>query len=473
MNRLLLVSGGLLSVVPNVAFAAVTFNEIAWMGTDVSANDEWIELYNDGDSIDVTDWTISDGQNFSITLVGEIKAGEYAVLERTDDESAPGTAFMIYTGSLSNSGATLSLRDATGALQDQVAGGENWENIGGDNTTKETAQYTSDGWITAEATSGAPNAMKDTSVAATAEDDEGEESDDASVTTTRNTATSKKKTATKLELQDKTLTFSLSAPTQVYVNQPLEFSVEPSGIGTRLMKSLSYNWNFGDFNQAVGQTVTHAYQYPGTYVIHVTGAYARHEAMLRHEITVLPVDFSLTRTRSGDIQIHNDAKYEVDLSAYQLMAREMITMPAHTILLPGGTITIPHGAVGAEAGDLIALSDVEGNLLATHGRSPLVSNTLAVAPPAGTPQVLGVATEISAPLIIPANTVNSEPAIISRPAVSTKTATSAPAASTPALHTNTFSPESPDPTSNLAYFGLAGLLALGFVGVFAGRLRTG
>ena len=83
-------------VFPVNAQAAVTFSEIAWMGGEDSANDEWIELYNSGsDLVSVDGWTISDGMNLDIELSGSIGAGSYAVLERTDDSSAPGGAFLV------------------------------------------------------------------------------------------------------------------------------------------------------------------------------------------------------------------------------------------------------------------------------------------------------------------------------------------------------------------------------------------
>ena len=120
-----LCSIGLL-LVPQVAAAAVYISEIAWMGTANSANDEWIELHNDGaTAVALADWRISDGAGLDFILegAGSIAPGAYAVLERTDDSSAPGTAFYIYTGSLANTGATLRLYDAGGNLADQVAGG--------------------------------------------------------------------------------------------------------------------------------------------------------------------------------------------------------------------------------------------------------------------------------------------------------------------------------------------------------------
>jgi hypothetical protein len=57
----------------------VVINEIAWMGTATSANDEWIELYNaSSTAISLTDWTLSasDGTP-DITLSGTIASKSY------------------------------------------------------------------------------------------------------------------------------------------------------------------------------------------------------------------------------------------------------------------------------------------------------------------------------------------------------------------------------------------------------------
>ncbi|MEZ4195085.1 MAG: hypothetical protein R3B53_01670 [Candidatus Paceibacterota bacterium] len=37
-------------LLPLPTLAAVTINEVAWMGDSTSANHEWIELYNSGDT---------------------------------------------------------------------------------------------------------------------------------------------------------------------------------------------------------------------------------------------------------------------------------------------------------------------------------------------------------------------------------------------------------------------------------------
>ena len=114
--------------------SSVVINEIAWMGTTSSYNDEWIELYNHSDQdIDLTGWTLSseDGSP-SIELSGILPAKEYYILERTDDNTLPDvTADLIFSGNLSNSGEVLNLNDASLNIVDSV---DAWH--AGDNTSK-------------------------------------------------------------------------------------------------------------------------------------------------------------------------------------------------------------------------------------------------------------------------------------------------------------------------------------------------
>ena len=108
---------------------SVVINEIAWAGTDASSSDEWIELYNPGaTAISLSNWQLTDGGDVNITLNGTIAAGGYFLLERTDDNTVSNiAAHQIYTGALSNSGESLTLRDSSGASIDTVnADGGSW-----------------------------------------------------------------------------------------------------------------------------------------------------------------------------------------------------------------------------------------------------------------------------------------------------------------------------------------------------------
>ncbi len=116
----------------------VLINEIAWMGTDNSANDEWLELYNPGnEAVDLTGWTLKSQDGTPNIVFGEksIAPGGYFLLERTDDSTIPNiSADQIYTGALGNSGEYLELRNKEGDLVDFVPASGDW--VHGDNAAK-------------------------------------------------------------------------------------------------------------------------------------------------------------------------------------------------------------------------------------------------------------------------------------------------------------------------------------------------
>lgn len=349
--------------------ASVIINEIAWMGGPESANHEWIELYNSGSEAVVLDgWTLSDGANLSINLSGSVPGSSYAVLERSSEESSPVTALLIYTGALVNTGVTLTLKNASGQIMDQVAGGENWQEVGGDNTNKDTAQYTSQGWVTDTPTPKAQNRSGRVELIIPTDNDVEVKSDSKPTSVTIKTKDDKKVKSVSLVTPNTILKLSTEMQDVTYVNQTIPFSVTGSGIGENIINSLVYTWNFGDSYTATGTKVTHAYSYPGTYVVTINAKYARYDETIRREITVLPVTFSLTENDYGDIQIQNDSPYDVDISGFVLRGEKTVTLPPRTIILPKATITIAKNRLGLRGVEekFIVLYDTKGKSVTTN-----------------------------------------------------------------------------------------------------------
>jgi len=115
----------------------VVINEIAWAGTAANAADEWIELYNAGDSdVDLTGWTLhadpdTSGKTLLISLSGVLRAGGYFLIERTEDgaTSVQEDLSGAFGGSgLRNTpGERLQLRDASGTVADEAdCSGGDW-----------------------------------------------------------------------------------------------------------------------------------------------------------------------------------------------------------------------------------------------------------------------------------------------------------------------------------------------------------
>lgn len=110
----------------------IVVNEIAWAGTEASATDEWIELYNtENYDVDLGGWALKAEDGSPEIMIEEgkvIKANTYFLLERSNDLTISTLlADQIYTGALSNDGEVLRLVDSSGLIVDVVGqAGEAW-----------------------------------------------------------------------------------------------------------------------------------------------------------------------------------------------------------------------------------------------------------------------------------------------------------------------------------------------------------
>lgn len=140
----------------------IIINEVAWMGTSVSVNNEWIELKNiSGETIHLESWQILD-KDKQIKIFfsdrGRVFANSFFLLERTDDNSVANIlADFIYAGTLSNTDEALYLFDENCQLQDMVLAEPNWP--AGDSTSKRTMERKPDlTWQTSLSPGGTPKA---------------------------------------------------------------------------------------------------------------------------------------------------------------------------------------------------------------------------------------------------------------------------------------------------------------------------
>lgn len=139
----------------------VIFNEIAWMGTPRGANDEWLELKNiSAGAVNLYGWQILSGDGRIKFRFGDavLGAGEFFLLERTDDDSLPEIkADAIYSGLLPNEGSWLRLIDSDCALVDEINAAGGWTRWGGDRVSRRTLERSAaGGWQTSSEIGGTP-----------------------------------------------------------------------------------------------------------------------------------------------------------------------------------------------------------------------------------------------------------------------------------------------------------------------------
>jgi hypothetical protein len=365
---------------PIISHAEVIFSEIAWMGTEDDANNEWIEIYNFSSvPTNLAGWTLTDGGSLNIALSGTMSPHGVFVLERTDDSTLPDiTADIIYTGALSNEGRTLTIKDDTGAVVNEVVGGDNWENIGGNNDLKYTAQRTRTGsWVTAEPTPGLPNAE---------EDAELPEPEPQQTSSGGGGGPAKRVVRDKTSEINTGLTLTVDAPKTVYVNQEVEFKVDSDGVGRTTEGSLNYFWNFGDLSTSEKKNPHHTFKSAGDYLVVVEADYKSQEAQARHEVKVLPVALRLVPVPGG-VMVVNESSEEMRLDDFVLSGSKTFVFPRLSILKSGGTIMVPEVKIGST--QTAYLHDAQGALLSEHtpAARPAVAGASYTKPVAYTPPV--------------------------------------------------------------------------------------
>ena len=111
-----------------VITSGLVINEVAWAGTAASSADEWLELHNiTTQTVSLAGWTLTSTNGLAINLSGEITAGNYYLLERTDDQTVSDMAAdHLYTGNLGNDGDSLFLSIGTVTVDTANLTGGSW-----------------------------------------------------------------------------------------------------------------------------------------------------------------------------------------------------------------------------------------------------------------------------------------------------------------------------------------------------------
>jgi len=334
-----------LFLIPKMVLGNVIINEIAWMGTLVDYNDEWLELKNTSSvSVDLTGWILeaNDGQP-KINLSGTISANGYFLLERTNDDSVPGiTADQIYTGALGNSGEHLKLKDNGSSVIDDLDFASGW--AAGNNTTKQTMERTTTGWQTSLNPGGTPKAQNSSGAV-----EEPESTPEQPETPLMPTGINNPPIA---DAGDNIIAFT---------NQKI--TLDGSKSSDPEENELAYSWNTGDGNSLDKITITHKYLYPGTYLATLTvydGRYystdtitikVQNQGIIINEFMANPSE----KDEEEWIEIYNDADEIMDISGWRLgnIASESksFIFPQNTLIAPKSYVVFAQQVTGIVLND--------------------------------------------------------------------------------------------------------------------------
>ncbi|MBD3282341.1 MAG: hypothetical protein GF387_01915 [Candidatus Portnoybacteria bacterium] len=344
MNKKLLVTAVFVAVLffpPLFASASIVINEIAWMGTEISANDEWIELHNlSSSSVDITGWVIEaeDGSPL-INLSGNIPAMGYFLLERTDDNSVIGIdANQIYAGALENGGESLILKDSQGIEIDSVSCTDEW--LAGDNSSKQTMERKEDGWQNSASPGGTPGVVNSEGgeIISEEENEEDEEGGEE-----------KEENKEDVVMTDNAPVADAGNNIIGFVGQEIVF--DGSNSSDKDGDELAYFWNMGNGDLVEEVAFDYSFSYSGTYLVTLMVYDGHHYSS--DTITVKINSYKITinefipNPEGPDselewIEIYNGGNSVADISGWQLDDEEggskAFVFPENTLIGPGSYI---------------------------------------------------------------------------------------------------------------------------------------
>lgn len=341
-----------------VASAGVVINEVAWMGTEASQYEEWIELKNTGsESVSLDGWKLyktKDALNNTLlySLSGIINPSDYFLVCRTTaNVSNPLSGSCDSNGAfggsgLNNTSDTLELKNSDGARIDFIDGREKWP--AGDSNTKQTMQWNGSSWVSATPTPGKENTL---SVGNT--NNEQNEQTEGSTTTSSSSSSNLIKTP----------------QPSIVVEAILKNSVVFAGLGTKFQGKVSrdgealfygrYFWNFGDGSSEemkvnTGGEVSHVYFYPGEYALsleYYTNDYGDiPEASYSMVVKVIGADILISNVGKEQdffIELSNNTEKDVDIGKWMLTSGDKrFVFPKNTIISAKKKITFSPFVTG-------------------------------------------------------------------------------------------------------------------------------
>ena len=343
---------GVLFVSPALAYASVFFSEIMY---DLSGSDdgrEWVEVHNDGSgSVDISAYKFYEGNtNHSLPAYqgnGTITPGGYAIIADdpvkflSDNSGFTGT-ILDSSFSLSNSGETLTLRDSSLVDLDVVT----YTNTGGAAGDGNSLQKSGSSWVAAPATPGADYASSGSSPSGSS----SSSSSSGSSSSSSDSSGSGGGTVYSGPAPVESLHAYAGDDRAVVAGADVVFKGKGFGLNKEPLVNARYLWSFGDGSRLDGESVVHAYRYPGEYILSLTVSSGLLSGADYAVINVRDPEIRILNFYSGSegyTEIENASDLRLDLSRWQLTGSTVLfTFPDETYVLDRRSIRFPNVITG-------------------------------------------------------------------------------------------------------------------------------
>lgn len=329
----------------NFVYAEVIINEVQIAGT--TADDEFIELYNSGESVeDLTGFYIkkktSTGSesNFVVSSRFEgvtIPSGDYLLLARENKYTGAISPDVLWPSSYSlANNNSLTLYKGNETDKDEVS----WETVAENKSVQKTS---SNSWVVSTPTPKSLNAeSNDNNDGNDDNDDENNEDNNEEDNSSSSSSDSSSSSKPKVEIKEQPIKVKIDVPKIAFVDLPLVFKTNATGrLGEPLVLGI-YFWNFGDGSsiEIKEKDISHTYFYPGDYTVTLEYFESKRskvpDVVTKLEIKVVPATVIISNV--GDekdffIELSNNSNYDIDISQWKLFSQsKFFTFPRNTLL---------------------------------------------------------------------------------------------------------------------------------------------
>ena len=385
----------LLVFLPLVSHSQIIINEIMY---DLSGSDtdrEWVEIYNSGlDAVTITvgsgngSWRFVDSSAHILnTAIGTptIVAGGYIIIAKNKTgflTDWPSFSGILATSSISltNTTATLSIKDENGMILDQVT----YSSDMGAKGDGSSLQKVNSGWITTVPTPGFAN-ITNTSIVTTnteqmATTTSATQTNDVLSSDVSSGGVSAHSSPVGVSDVEEKMEFEVSVGRDrlTTIGNNLVFRAVPTKIQSISEGSVIYQWSFGDGTIGTGNFVNHTYRFAGDYSVLVNASYFDKQAVSRAKVKVVMPKVLLTRVLDG-IEVMNNSGVEINLEGWQLVGlRKTFIFPKDTLISNSKKITFADEVTGVESGDVQLLNPINKEFARVNSESVVPTSALLV-----------------------------------------------------------------------------------------------
>ncbi len=387
-KKLIVILAGVFSFyLAHFAQASVIINEVMYDPAEGSSH-EWIEIYNNGDQINLEGWRFFNNQDDSSPLRTSgsfiMESNSYAIIAGSGNAiSFSGQIFTSSNFSLPNDSSKYKTYKAISDPNKTIINSVTYDtNLGGRKDSGNSLQLADSSWISATPTPGEANNAKENLPPGSSSVDDSD-SNDSSTSDSESTVETTTKTKTKTAVQK--IKTEITANLLAYVGIP--FSLEGKTFGTNGQQLFigKYFWNFGDGDFRETQVINnekflHTYFYPGEYTV-LLEYYPNiftdvPDASQKINIKVIAPQVSISNVGDAKdffVELFNNTDYVADLSNWHLIStQKSFTIPRNTILAAKKKIIISSKITGFTLvdKDTLKLFNSEREVMFSYTTSP-------------------------------------------------------------------------------------------------------